>query len=135
LIQGTGVISHTIIDQINILEATRLAWEEAISQCLDSLPLDAKIGILIDGNTVPYGIEYPHQAVIKGDDHHLCIALASIYAKVSRDNLMKQYHQDYPEYQFDQHKGYGTPYHIQAIHQYGLSPIHRVTFSSQFISI
>jgi len=125
---GLGIISANTIDTINILEATKLAWLEALEQCLAQLPLEAKIGVLIDGNTVPLGIEYPHQAVIKGDNQHLSIALASIYAKVYRDKLMTKYHQQYSNYNFDQHKGYGTKNHIEAIKNYGLSDIHRVTF-------
>ena len=130
---GLGVISANMIDTINILEASKLAWLEALDQCLIQLPLEAKIGVLIDGNTIPTGIEYPHQAVIKGDNKHLSIASASIYAKVHRDNLMSVYHTQYPNYNFAKHKGYGTKSHIEAIQQYGLSDIHRVTFCKNII--
>ena len=125
---GLGIISANTIDTINILEATKLAWLEALEQCLIQLPLESKIGVIIDGNTSPLGIEYPHKAIIKGDNKHLSIALASIYAKVNRDNLMTLYHTQYPNYNFDKHKGYGTQLHIEAIQKNGLSDIHRVTF-------
>lgn len=130
---GIGIISANIIDTINILEASKLAWLEALDQCLIQLPLEAKVGILIDGNTIPLGIEYPHEAVIKGDNKHLSIAIASIYAKVHRDNLMQEYNHKYPNYNFAQHKGYGTQNHIEIIKKYGLSDIHRVTFCKNII--
>lgn len=129
---GTGVISSQIIDTINILEATKLAWIQALEECLLQLPLDASIGVIIDGNIVPRGIEYPHASIIKGDNHHLSIAVASICAKVIRDDLMNNYDQTYPEYGFQQHKGYGTALHIEAIKQYQLSDIHRVTFCKKY---
>lgn len=125
---GLGIISANTIDTINILEASKLAWLEALEQCISQLPLEAQIGVIIDGNIIPAGIEYPHQAIIKGDNKHLSIALASIYAKVYRDNLMTEYKSNYPQYAFDEHKGYGTKAHIEAIQKYGLSDIHRITF-------
>ena len=127
-IMGLGIISANIIDTINILEATKLAWLEALEQCISQLPLEAQIGVLIDGNIVPTGIEYPHKPVVKGDNRHLSIALASIYAKVYRDNLMIEYQDKYPQYAFNEHKGYGTKSHIESIQKNGLSDIHRVTF-------
>lgn len=130
---GVGSVSAHNIDTINILEATKIAWLEALERCLLQLPLDSKIGILIDGNIIPSGIEYPHQAVIKGDNKHLSIALASIYAKVYRDNLMTVYHTQYPNYNFDKHKGYGTQLHIESIRKYGLSDIHRATFCKNIL--
>lgn len=130
---GLGVIAPNTIDSINILEATKLAWLEALEQCLIQLPLDAQIGVILDGNIVPAGIEYSHKAVIKGDNKHLSIALASIYAKVYRDNLMTVYHTQYPNYNFDKHKGYGTQSHIESIQKYGLSDIHRVTFCKNIL--
>jgi ribonuclease HII len=130
---GLGLISSNTIDNINILEATKIAWLEALEQCLLKLPLEAKVGVLIDGNIVPIGIEYQHQAIIKGDNKHLSIALASIYAKVYRDNLMTEYHSEYPQYFFEKHKGYGTKEHIKAIQKYGLSDIHRATFCKNIL--
>ena len=129
-----GIVSLSAhnIDTINILEATKIAWLEALERCLLQLPLDSKIGILIDGNIIPSGIEYPHQAVIKGDNKHLSIALASIYAKVYRDNIMTVYHTQYPNYGFNENKGYGTKLHIEAIQKYGITDIHRVTFCKNY---
>jgi ribonuclease HII len=129
---GIGIVSAQNIDIINILEATKIAWLEALESCLLQLPLDAKIGILIDGNIIPSGIEYQHKAVIKGDNKHLSIALASIYAKVYRDNLMTVYHTQYPNYGFNENKGYGTKSHIEAIQKYGIIDIHRVTFCKNY---
>jgi ribonuclease HII len=130
---GLGLISSNTIDNINILESTKISWLEALEQCLLKLPLEAKVGVLIDGNIVPIGIEYPHQAVIKGDNKHLSIALASIYAKVYRDNLMTVYHTQYPNYGFNENKGYGTKSHIEAIQKYGITDIHRATFCRNFL--
>jgi ribonuclease HII len=130
---GVGFVSANIIDNINILEATKLAWLEALDKCLLQLPLDSRVGILIDGNIVPIGIEYPHKAIVKGDNKHLSIALASIYAKVYRDNLMSEYSTQYPNYNLYQHKGYGTKMHIQEIQKYGLSAIHRATFCKNIL--
>jgi|LakMenEpi03Aug12_release.lakeMendotaPanAssembly.Ray.scaffolds.fasta_scaffold02072_28 ribonuclease HII len=130
---GVGFVSANIIDNINILEATKLAWLEALDKCLLQLPLDSRTGILIDGNIVPIGIEYPHKAIVKGDNKHLSIALASIYAKVYRDNLMSEYSTQYPNYNLYQHKGYGTKMHIQEIQKYGLSAIHRATFCKNIL--
>lgn len=130
---GLGLISANTIDTINILEATKIAWLDALEQCLLQLPLESKVGILIDGNIIPIGIEYPHQAVIKGDNKHLSISLASIYAKVYRDNLLIKYHSEYPQYGFSKHKGYGTQEHIEAIKHCGLSDIHRTTFCKNIL--
>jgi ribonuclease HII len=130
---GLGIISANTIDTINILEATKLAWLEALQQCMMQLPLESNIGVIIDGNIVPIGIECPHKAVIKGDNKHLSIALASIYAKVHRDNLMTVYHTQYPNYNFAKHKGYGTKSHMESIQKYGLSDIHRATFCKNIL--
>ncbi|MEY3471265.1 MAG: hypothetical protein RLZZ223_615 [Candidatus Parcubacteria bacterium] len=132
---GVGVVSSNIVDTINILEATKLAWLEALEKCILQLPLDSEIGIIIDGNIIPEGIEYPHKSVIKGDNKHLSVSLASIHAKVHRDNLMNLYHTQYSNYNFDKHKGYGTKSHIKAIQQYGLSDIHRATFCKNILKI
>ncbi|MEX0596989.1 MAG: ribonuclease HII [Candidatus Paceibacterota bacterium] len=131
---GVGTISANTIDTINILEATKLAWLEALDQCLLQLPLEAQIGVVIDGNIVPVGISYPHKAIIKGDNKYLSIALASIYAKVYRDNLMTEYNNEYPNYGLNQHKGYGTKLHIESIQKYGLSLIHRSSFCKNILT-
>lgn len=126
LAYGIVFASHEEIDQINILQATYLAMERAIAQ----LSIKPELA-LIDGNRAKdFGI--PVQTVVKGDSLSASIAAASILAKVSRDDLMTQAAQDYPQYQFDIHKGYGTKAHYQALTEYGPSPIHRMTFLKKF---
>ena len=126
LAYGIGFASHEEIDQINILQATYLAMERAIAQ----LSIKPELA-LIDGNRAKdFGI--PVQTVVKGDSLSASIAAASILAKVSRDDLITQAAQDYPQYQFDIHKGYGTKAHYQALTEYGPSPIHRMTFLKKF---
>ena len=123
---GIGLASHEEIDQINILQATYLAMERALAQ----LSIKPELA-LIDGNRAKdFGI--PVQTVVKGDSLSASIAAASILAKVTRDDLMTQAAEDYPEYQFDIHKGYGTKAHYEALTAHGPSPIHRMTFLKKF---
>lgn len=119
---GIGLADNGEIDQINILQATFLAMERAIAQ------LSVKPDLaLIDGNREKdFGI--PVQTVVKGDSLSASIAAASILAKVTRDDIMLQMAQQYPEYQFDVHKGYGTKAHYAALAQHGPCAIHRMTF-------
>ena len=126
LAYGIGLASHEEIDQINILQATYLAMERALAQ----LSIKPEL-VLIDGNRAKdFGI--PVQTVIKGDSLSASIAAASILAKVTRDDLMTQAAEEYPQYQFDIHKGYGTKAHYQALTDHGHSPIHRMTFLKKF---
>lgn len=113
------------IDKLNILRATQLSMNRVISALSNQPDLT-----LIDGR-FPSGFEFETECIVKGDLKHYSIAAASILAKVYRDNLMKEYDKEYPEYGFAQHKGYGTKQHRDAIDQYGLCPIHRKTFMSQ----
>ena len=123
---GIGLASHEEIDEINILQATYLAMERALSQ----LSVQPELA-LIDGNRAKdFGI--PVQTVVKGDSLSASIAAASILAKVTRDDLMTQAAEDYPQYQFEVHKGYGTKAHYAALSEYGPSPIHRMTFLKKF---
>lgn len=123
---GIGLASQEEIDEINILQATFLAMERALSQ-LDVRP-DM---VLIDGNRErDFGV--PVQTVIKGDSLSANIAAASILAKVTRDNLMVELAKQYPQYGFEIHKGYGTKAHYEALRQYGASPIHRRSFLKKF---
>ena len=123
---GIGLASQEEIDEINILQATFLAMERALSQ-LNVRP-DM---VLIDGNRErDFGV--PVQTVIKGDSLSANIAAASILAKVTRDNLMMELAQQYPQYGFEIHKGYGTKAHYEALRQYGASPIHRRSFLKKF---
>ena len=123
---GIGLASHEEIDEINILQATYLAMERALSQ----LSVQPELA-LIDGNRAKdFGIPVP--TVVKGDSLSASIAAASILAKVTRDDLMTQAAEDYPQYQFEVHKGYGTKAHYAALSEHGPSPIHRMTFLKKF---
>ena len=110
------------IDEINILNARMKAMDLAIHQ-LDPVPDFA----LIDGNRNK-GITIPNQMVVHGDSLSASISAASILAKVSRDRYMLEMAERYPEYHFEQHKGYGTKLHYEMLHKYGPCPIHRLTF-------
>lgn len=110
------------IDEINILQATFLAMERAINK-LETRPDYA----LIDGNRLKdFGV--PAEAVVHGDSLSASIAAASVLAKVTRDDLMLQMAEQYPQYDFDVHKGYGTKAHYAALQEHGPCPIHRMSF-------
>ncbi len=119
---GIGSASHTEIDQVNILQATWLAMQRAVAQLEPAAEF-----LLIDGRGVPQ-VNTPARAIIRGDGLSQSIAAASIIAKVTRDRIMNQLHQEYPEYGFAGHKGYPTSAHIEAIRRCGLSPVHRRSF-------
>ena len=123
---GIGLASESEIDEINILQATFLAMGRALEQ----LSVRPEIA-LIDGNReTDFGL--PVKTVVKGDSLSANIAAASILAKVTRDNLMLELAQQYPEYGFDIHKGYGTKAHYEALRTYGPCPIHRRSFLKKF---
>lgn len=123
---GIGLASHEEIDEINILQATYLAMERALAQ----LSVKPELA-LIDGNRAKdFGI--PVETVVKGDSRSASIAAASILAKVTRDDLLLASAEEYPEYGFDVHKGYGTKAHYAALTAHGPSPIHRMTFLKKF---
>ncbi|MCL2699657.1 MAG: ribonuclease HII, partial [Defluviitaleaceae bacterium] len=119
---GIGRVEHDVIDEINILRATHRAMAEALAS-LDPQPQH----VLVDGHPAE-GLCVPQTSIIKGDSKSYHIAAASIIAKVTRDRIMRGYHELYPEYDFAKHKGYGTKMHLEAIKNYGLSPIHRISF-------
>ena len=123
---GIGFASEQEIDEINILQATDLAMERAIAQ------LEGKADLaLIDGNRAKdFGL--PVKTVVKGDSLSASIAAASILAKVTRDDIMEAYAEEYPGYGFEIHKGYGTKAHYAALTEKGASPIHRMTFLKKF---
>ena len=123
---GIGLASEKEIDEINILQATFLAMERAIAQ------LEGKADLaLIDGNRArDFGLNV--KTVVKGDSLSASIAAASILAKVTRDDIMEAYAEDYPGYGFEVHKGYGTKAHYAALTEKGPSPIHRMTFLKKF---
>jgi ribonuclease HII len=112
------------IDTHNILQATLLGMARAIEQ----LPITPNLA-LIDGNHLPKELLCNAQAVIKGDSIHPCIMAASILAKVSRDRYMQALHTSYPQYGFEQHKGYPTPSHLQALKEHGICPEHRRSYA------
>jgi len=116
-------VDESRIDALNILQATLVGMKEAVLG-LSRTPHLA----LIDGNICPPELPCLAKAVIKGDAKYACIAAASILAKVTRDRLMLDLHTLYPQYGFDRHKGYPTPFHLSALKLYGVSPIHRRSF-------
>ena len=126
---GIGIVSPQVIDEINILQATYEAMRQAISQ-LNVIP---EI-LLNDAVTIP-GVDIMHLPIVNGDAKSVSIAAASILAKVTRDRMMMEYDQIYPEYGFAKHKGYGTAAHIAALKEYGPCPIHRRTFIKKFVTV
>ena len=125
---GIGMSDVDVIEEINILGATKEAMKEAINNL--SIKPDY---VLIDGNQ-DINIDIDRQTVISGDALSESIAAASIIAKVTRDRMLREYDKAYPEYGFAKHKGYGTKTHIEAIKEYGLTPIHRPSFCSKFVN-
>ena len=119
---GVGIASEQEIDELNILGATRLAGHRAINN-LDSPP----DFLLLDALHLPT-VFIPQRSVIKGDQLSISIAAASILAKVTRDRMMKTYHERFPDYQFHIHKGYPTPEHLKRLRQFGPCPGHRRSF-------
>jgi ribonuclease HII len=122
---GVGVADHSIIDQINILQATIHAMKIAIDNMIEAAGVKPNL-LLIDG--LKFTHEIRAEKIIHGDATSFSIAAASIIAKVVRDQIMTDYHRKYPEYGFVDHKGYGTKKHLDAIKQFGPSEIHRMTF-------
>ena len=118
-----GIIDQKEIDNINILNATKLGLTTAIK----GLKVKPEF-ILVDALTNIDTCRIPYQSIVKGDAKCYCIACASIIAKVTRDRIMRQWAEVYPQYGFEKHKGYGTAMHIQAIKEYGLCPLHRHSF-------
>lgn len=123
---GIGIVDERTIDEINILNAAKLAMKRAAEQVKPVPDL-----ILIDALKIEE-IDIPQMAIIKGDALSLSIAAASIIAKVTRDRLITEADSKYPAYGFKEHKGYGTPKHIEAIKKYGICPIHRISFTKNF---
>ena len=119
---GVGIVSHEVIDRINIYQASILAMRKAV----EKLVIVPSI-VLADGNSFKHE-SWRYQNIIDGDAKSITIAAASVIAKVTRDGLMLEYHEQYPLYGFDRHKGYGTRFHVEALRQYGMCPIHRRSF-------
>jgi ribonuclease HII len=121
---GVGVVDHLTIDRINILEATRLAMDQALT-ALALIP-ELIITDFVSLRTCPC----PQRNLIDGDARCASVAAASIVAKVTRDRLMRELDAEFPAYGFAKHKGYATPEHIAAIDRHGLCPLHRRSFVS-----
>lgn len=127
---GIGICDNNVIDEINILEATKKAMAMAVLEAdcqLKEKGLGGLEHILIDA-VVLKDVEFPQTNIIKGDANSLSIAAASIIAKVTRDRMMVEYHEQYPHYAFDSNKGYGTKAHYEGIESHGITPIHRKSF-------
>lgn len=123
-----GIATVGEIDRVNILEATYLAMRRAV----ESLKVKPSMA-LVDGNRNP-GLGIPTRLLVKGDATSASVAAASILAKVARDRYMKELAEQYPEYRFDQHKGYGTALHYQMLDEYGVSPVHRLSFLKKYFA-
>ncbi len=119
---GVGSVNNRLIEELNILQAALRAMAEAVERLTPKPDF-----LLVDGTKMPT-TNIPGQAIPKGDNLSLSIAAASVIAKTTRDKLMIEFHQTYPNYGFEQHKGYPTAQHRQAIAEFGVSAIHRNTF-------
>ena len=124
---GVGIIDPQEIDDINILNATKKGLTLALKELTEKPDL-----ILVDALTGIDTLGVPYQSIIKGDAKSYSIAAASIIAKVTRDRIIREWDKIYPQYGFEKHKGYGTKMHIDAIKEYGITPLHRKTFVKNF---
>lgn len=124
---SVGIVDEKTIDEINILEATRLAMKKAV----EGLRVEAEYALVDAEKKVP--IDIPYIPIIKGDALSESIAAASIIAKVTRDRMIVELDSKYPEYNFAKNKGYGTKQHTDAIKEYGLCPAHRRSFCKKFV--
>lgn len=129
LAYGVGIVDHTVIDEINILNATRRAMKIA----LENLEVKPEF-ILIDAEKKVDTNQIPYLPIIKGDALSISIGAASIIAKVTRDRIMREYDKIFPMYGFEKHKGYGTKAHVEAIKEYGPCMIHRKSFLTKILS-
>lgn len=122
IVYGVGLVESQEIDRVNIYQATI----QAMWQAIDKLAVYPDC-LLVDGMNLPHPF-LCSQKIVQGDQLSQSIAAASIIAKETRDQLMRMYHEQWPCYGFDQHKGYGTPQHLEALELYGPCPIHRFSF-------
>ncbi|KAL3662504.1 hypothetical protein V7S43_012359 [Phytophthora oleae] len=123
------VNSSQRIDEINILQASLESMTKSVNEVAEKLHQKDKTFVLVDGNKLPPTLELPAEAVVKGDSKVYSIAAASIIAKVTRDRLMREYDEKFPQYGLAQHKGYPTKAHVAAIAELGPCEIHRMTFA------
>lgn len=119
-----SIIDNTIIDRVNILQATFMAMAQSINKLKNQPDL-----CLIDGNHKVPNLKINQETIIEGDAKSAAIAAASILAKVTRDRIMIDFSIKYPNYAFEKHKGYGTKTHLEALNNYGPCPIHRISFA------
>ena len=125
-------VSEKTIDEINILEATKLGMKQAVETLVLPKELEAQAEIVLTDGNMTLDIALPQKSIIGGDGLSYSIGAASIIAKVYRDHLMENYAKEYPMYAFEKNKGYGTAAHVQGIKEHGLCPIHRRTFTKKF---
>ena len=131
---GVGLCDHKTIDRINILEASFLAMKKAVAELMRNVKMSkrqnvSQICVLVDGNKQIPNFSMEQKAVVGGDKIIKSISAASIVAKVTRDKLMMKMHEEYPNYGFNKHKGYGTKAHMEALEKYGPCEIHRQSFA------
>lgn len=127
---GVGIVEEKIIDEINILQATKLAMHRAYLDLCEKHQIFPHT-ILVDGNFLPFAKQHKIAemlAVVKGDQKSFSIAAASIIAKETRDQIMKNLHKKYSHFGFDKHAGYGTKFHIEQIQKHGICEFHRKSF-------
>ena len=129
---GVGIVSWDEIDDLNILNATKKGLTIALKQVVDKLQTKPDI-VLVDALREIDTLGIPYQSIIKGDATCYSIACSSIIAKVTRDRIMREYDDAFPEYGFAKHKGYGTKEHIEAIKKFGPCLIHRKSFITHFV--
>ena len=125
---SVGIVDQKEIDKINILNATK----KALTMAVEGLQQRPDL-ILVDALEHINTLGIPYQSIVKGDASRYSIAAASIIAKVTRDRIMRQWDEIYPQYGFASHKGYGTAKHIQAIKEHGICDLHRESFVQKFI--
>ena len=130
---GISLVDNHRIDEINILQATYQAMRNALEEAIKMADNKMPGMLLVDHVHIPQ-VKIPQISITHGDAQSVSIASASILAKVSRDRLMKQFDEEFPQYGFAKHKGYGTKAHYEAIAQYGPSEIHRMTFLKKLYS-
>ncbi|OGY62300.1 MAG: hypothetical protein A2745_03660 [Candidatus Harrisonbacteria bacterium RIFCSPHIGHO2_01_FULL_44_13] len=144
LLYATASVYPRVIDRINISRAANLAATRALARLLGSRVkgMGSRVTVLLDGglylnekSLLASGYTLYPRTIARGDEKYNCVKLASIVAKVKRDRLMRRYHKKFPQYGFNQHKGYGTGAHIAAIRRYGICPLHRLTFTGKFHNI
>ncbi len=129
-IYGYGLSTAKEIDSMGILSATEKAMQDAIAMLAKK---KTPTYLLVDGRD-KFWFDYPHTSIIRGDETEACISAGSIVAKVTRDRMMIEYANRFPHYGFDQHKGYGVPEHIAAIHKHGPCTLHRRLYLRTILS-